>query len=248
MGRPVVSVASGGMAVVETPRGTPVTEAANGFGMPVTKVVGKAGMPVVYETIGVAAPVTYAVLDGTPTNVTLSNGNLTATHSSATNNSGARSTTFKSSGKYYFEVTVGATHGQNDAIGIVSSGTAYVNLANGQGGPVLALTTGTIWGNNLNSGSTLGAVVAGNVVCFAINSDTGLFWVRKNNGNWNASAPANPATGVGGIVGGAVGTPGAPIIGFSGTGTLAGDNMTANFGVSAFTGAAPSGFTSGWPS
>jgi len=57
MGMPVVTVASGGMAVVDvtpiasmTPvkYGVPVTEAANGYGVPVTKVVGKPGLPVVY--------------------------------------------------------------------------------------------------------------------------------------------------------------------------------------------------------
>ena len=53
MGMPVVTVASGGMPVVEATFGTPVTEAANGYGVPVTKVVGKPGLPVVFETIGV---------------------------------------------------------------------------------------------------------------------------------------------------------------------------------------------------
>jgi hypothetical protein len=52
----VVTVASGGMPVVDTagavapakPTGMLVTEATNGRGIPVTKVVGKPGMPVVY--------------------------------------------------------------------------------------------------------------------------------------------------------------------------------------------------------
>lgn len=54
---PVVTVASGGMPVVDvTPiasmspikYGVPITEAANGMGTAVTKVVGKPGLPVVY--------------------------------------------------------------------------------------------------------------------------------------------------------------------------------------------------------
>ncbi len=57
MGFPVVTVASGGMAVVDvtpiasmTPKkyGVAVTEATNGKGVRVTKVGGKPGMPVVY--------------------------------------------------------------------------------------------------------------------------------------------------------------------------------------------------------
>jgi hypothetical protein len=49
----VVTVASGGLPVVDvtatTPKlGLPVTEAANGRGTPVTKVVGKPGLAVVF--------------------------------------------------------------------------------------------------------------------------------------------------------------------------------------------------------
>ena len=54
MGMSVVTVASGGMPVVEATSGTPVTEATNGYGMRVTKVVGKPGMPVTFETIGLS--------------------------------------------------------------------------------------------------------------------------------------------------------------------------------------------------
>lgn len=50
MGLAVVTVAAGGLPVVETPSGMPVTEAANARGIPVTKVVGKGGMPVVFVT------------------------------------------------------------------------------------------------------------------------------------------------------------------------------------------------------
>lgn len=60
MGVAVVTVASGGMPVVDVtsiaPRtGLPVTEASNGRGLRITKVA-KFGIPVVFETIGVAPP------------------------------------------------------------------------------------------------------------------------------------------------------------------------------------------------
>jgi hypothetical protein len=53
MSMPVVTVATGGLPVVDVTAiapqtGVPVVEAANGFGVAVTKVVGKPGMPVVY--------------------------------------------------------------------------------------------------------------------------------------------------------------------------------------------------------
>jgi Concanavalin A-like lectin/glucanases superfamily len=57
VGLPVVTVASGGLPIVETTRGTPVTEATNLRGVPVTKVVGKPGLPVTFETIGVGPSV-----------------------------------------------------------------------------------------------------------------------------------------------------------------------------------------------
>ena len=52
----VVTVASGGMPVVDVtsiaPRtGLPVSESASGRGVPVTKVVGKPGLPVVYTAL-----------------------------------------------------------------------------------------------------------------------------------------------------------------------------------------------------
>jgi hypothetical protein len=53
MALPVVTVASGGLPVVDVtsvpPRtGLPVKEATNGRGIAVTKVTGKPGLPVVY--------------------------------------------------------------------------------------------------------------------------------------------------------------------------------------------------------
>src|SRR5262245_47798077 len=61
MGMPVVTVASGGLPVVDvtatTAKGLWVTEATNGRGVAVTKVVGKPGLPVVYASFAaVAAP------------------------------------------------------------------------------------------------------------------------------------------------------------------------------------------------
>ena len=83
MGMPVITIASGGLPVVEATAGTPVTEVSNGRGVAVTKVVGKPGLPVRFETIGVGPGVTYAdVRRFTPAfGAVVSNGGLTVTHS-----------------------------------------------------------------------------------------------------------------------------------------------------------------------
>jgi hypothetical protein len=70
MGWPVVTVAAGGLPIVEATFGTPVTEAAHGYGTPVTKVVGKPGLPVVFETIGAGIAPAGPPLDAYTTGLT----------------------------------------------------------------------------------------------------------------------------------------------------------------------------------
>jgi len=187
-----------------------------------------------------------ATLDGASSLVNLSNGNLTATRNiTSATAGGARSTALKSSGKYYFEVTVGAMHGNNNGVGVVTAATTYTQFGVGQGGPVIGFLGGAIFANNANTGVALGAIVTGNVVSLAVDFATGAAWFRKNGGLWNNSGTADPATGTGGLGSGVI--PAAPMLGFGGTGALANDAMTANFGQTAFVYAVPSGFTSGWP-
>jgi hypothetical protein len=48
--------------------------------------------------------------------------------------------------------------------------------------------------------ATLGAYNTGtHTIDVAVDLDAKLIWFRRNNGNWNNSGTANPATGVGGI-------------------------------------------------
>jgi hypothetical protein len=61
MALPVVTVAAGGLAVVDVTatapsRGASVSEAANGRGTAVTKVVGKPGLPVTFVVPTVTSP------------------------------------------------------------------------------------------------------------------------------------------------------------------------------------------------
>jgi hypothetical protein len=175
-------------------------------------------------------------------NITLSNGNLTAT-SSNTTAGGARAVDFQFNGKLYFEAASTTWTGSNTAAGIGSPswGRSGANSANA----VLAYPNGDIYINSVHFGATalLGAFVANDVMCFAVDLPNQLVWVRRNAGNWNGSATANPATGVGGfsysgLFGGFV----APICSFNAVAAI-----TFDFGDTAFAQTVPSGFTSGWP-
>jgi hypothetical protein len=249
MGMPVVTVAAGGLPIVESTNGfgTPVTEAASGRGVAVTKVIApKPGLPVIFETIGIAPA--FATFDAAPSTafITMSNGNLTVTKNTSTNSGTARSTAAKASGKYYFEMTntVKPT-GSGDSLGLALTTTNDANVQ-------LGVTTVTvepagatfIFSNDINQSIDLGAGAAGNVYGFAIDLTNRLAWIRRSGGNWNGNVAANPATGANGVVIGAGSF--APVVYLSNT--VSGFcSVTANFGASAFIGAVPSGFTAGWP-
>jgi hypothetical protein len=182
--------------------------------------------------------------------ITLSGGNLVALASTGTQ--GVRAADLQYTGKFYFEVTVNVNVGNNHCLGFVPAGTvlgttfannlassfagrqAIVNSANSSvyiNGVIALNLSGTAW-------------VAGTLVCIAIDLDAGLVWFREGAaGSWNTSASANPATGAGGVATGYVRTPVYPVF----QSTTSGQQVTANFGDAAFSGAVPSGFTSGWP-
>lgn len=191
---------------------------------------------------------TLTTFDGASlSNATLSNGNLTATRSN-TSIGGAASTSYKSSGKYYFEFTVGASHSSRDFVGIKATTASYDDITNGNGGNYAGLwvvdgreaSNGGIFGN-------LGAASAGDVISCAVDLVNNHVWMRRNGGQWNGTSTADPAgnNGGGGSWGGASV---APVIGFSNAGSpVSGDNFTANFGATSFVYAVPFGFTAGWP-
>jgi hypothetical protein len=181
-----------------------------------------------------------ATLDGAATNVTMSNGNLTATHSTHDSNSGVRSTATKTTGKYYFEATV-SMDASNSCVGIILSTGTYFNLVTfGHDCVITGKGTGNILANNANSGKTLGAIAAGSVIGVAIDFGGRLAWLRKSGGNWNGDAAANPATGANGVAFPAT-VAFTPVVGFGAEATGF-DTATFNFGQSTFANAAPSGF------
>jgi hypothetical protein len=257
MGLAVVTVAAGGLPVVDVtaiaPRtGTPVTEAVNGRGVSVTKVAAR-GLPVVFEMIGVAPGVTYATWDAaTVTAVTLSGGGLVATSTGTTSvDQGAHvaSATGKTGGKYYFEITWTTVNaGGNVGLGVGTTTSTYTGMGNGG-------TTGVLFYKGFNAWSMGVKILTWSASLPIVDERSGIaadldnrkFWFRNAStaGIWNNSGTANPATNTGGLTIPA-GTM-VPFCTFGGTLGGAGGIFTANFGASAFVGAVPAGFTPGWP-
>jgi hypothetical protein len=242
MGLSVVTVVSGGLPVADvtatTPKfGLPVDEATNGRGLAVTRAaVGKPGLPMTWVTGGVATGVP-ATFDGVGVNVTLSNGNRTATHSTATSNSGARSTALKTTGKYYFEITVSTLGSSFDAAGLITSTGTYTDVMS-VFNCIIVYMQGSVYANNTSPGKTISGIVGGSILGFATNLDTRLGWIRNGAGSWNGIGTENPATGVGGFVI-APTVSFAPMVAFD---TVAGAAFTLNCGQAAYVNAAPSGF------
>jgi hypothetical protein len=188
----------------------------------------------------------YNTFDGVPSaGVVVSNGNLTVTHGTNNTGVGVNSTAFLVAGKWYFEVTLQGVVNGGDALGIMLSTGTFNNVVSGTNSTVVLLGgTSNVWSNNANTSMNLGSPSVGDVFGVAIDLNAKLAWFRRNNGNWNASGTANPATGTGGatIAGGAF----APVVAFVSGATT--DAMTANFGQSAYSGTPPSGFANwnGW--
>ena len=190
---------------------------------------------------------TYTEFDGASSNVTLSNGNPTVTHPN-TSAAGAASADVQYDGKFYFEVTTSVSVSSGNSFGVMSTSDGVIDSpATGgstKAGVLMSSTSPVYMPVANNTGKNLGTQASGDVWAAAIDIHNGLAWFRKNGGNWNADASANPATGTGGVAF----TPRSgygPFVSFAG-GANSTDVMTFNFGRTGFVGAPPSGFT-GWP-
>ena len=183
--------------------------------------------------------------------VTLSGGNLVATNTGTTAvTQGAHALTMdgQAAGKFYFEATWTAKQqtGGNYGIGLGTTASTYTAMGNGGTTGIMHYAGGTIWSNGSQISGGFGAWAAGQVACLAVDLDNRRFWTRvAPAGVWNGSGTNNPATNVGGLTIPA-GTM-IPFVTFGGTGGLANNVVTANFGASAFIGAVPSGFIAGFP-
>lgn len=175
------------------------------------------------------------------TNVTLTGSNLIA---ACTGNGGARSAHSLSSGKYYWENSYTTVQTNTLTAGIALAAANLAGLTTNCAR--INRTNGRILINAVDSGASISggvAVAQGSAIGFAVDFTAKLLWARQGAaGNWNGSGTANPATGTGGL----------SITSIAGAlfALMAGQNLdkvTANFGDTAFTGAVPAGFTSGFP-
>src|SRR4249919_981653 len=175
-------------------------------------------------------------------NVTLTNGNLTATTTGSGNN-GVRTIDNHTAGRYYFEFTC-TTWGPATAVGFANAAASLstVNTTSTAACYVIK-SVGNISFNGSISGIALGARANGDIIGVALDTTAALAWFRVcPAGNWNGNAGFGPG-GSGGINISAIST---PLYGlFCGNGNSL--VVTANFGDTAFTGAVPSGFTAGFP-
>jgi hypothetical protein len=249
MGMTVSKLASGGLAVSQAPPG---------YGVPCLLAQGQAitvvpsgGLPIADPAGNIfAPPVVYVTFDGaTAAAVTLSGGNLVATNTGTTAGTGVRSATAsgKTSGKFYFEITLTnkASASSDTGVGVAATTATYSGLSSNGGGGAALYLNGNVWANGAPFGGTIVAGTnSGDVFNIAVDLTNRKAWFRSNGtGNWNAVSGADPVTNVSGatIPAGTI----TPVVFYSNV--SAGTVFTANFGASAFVHAVPSGFTSGWP-
>ncbi len=182
--------------------------------------------------------------------LTLTGSNLIATAGAVQQS--ARGKDPKRVGKYYIEYTSTTTQSNVSTFGFAAAraplGTS-ANVASSIGPYALSgvLVAFDVFGVQIGGQPSIGAITTSSLVCCAIDLDNLRCWFRVGAaGNWNGNAANSPATGVGGASISAVGLgQGIDAYPFVVLGT-SGNSITANFGATAFTGAVPAGFTSGW--
>jgi hypothetical protein len=182
--------------------------------------------------------------------LTLTGSNLIATAGAA--NVNVRGKDPKRVGKYYIEYTSTTTQNNANIFGFGSARTPFGTLLNvassiGPQATIGGIVAYDVFGIQINGLGSIGAITTSSLICCAIDLDKRLSWFRLGAaGNWNGNAANNPATGVGGSDLGPVGLGQGidcyPFLLLAGSA----NSITANFGGSAFTGAVPAGFTSGW--
>lgn len=155
----------------------------------------------------------------------------------------------RSSGKYYWEITADVLTNAGAPnwgyVGIRSAGSMLLHDT------MLAaiawytpLSSNTVWIGSSFTNVVIGTVANGQKYGIAVDFGGKLFWARSDNGHWNGSTTANPATGTGGISFASL-NPGPYYPSFDGD--QPGEQVTANFGQHPFTYPVPAGFVAGFP-
>jgi len=187
---------------------------------------------------------------GDVSSCTLSNASLTATNSVPSAIGGTRSVDKLIAGTCYIEYTLNSFGSNYSGVGF---GSLFAPLANGfnnsasqNTGTVGLCQDGYVYVNGLRTGVYFsGVLVSGLVIGIAFNIDTGLIWFRIGAGGWwNNTASADPVAGIGGVHVQGLGR-GFPLYAMAAV-YGSGEQVTANFGNTAFAGAVPSGYTPGF--
>ncbi len=173
--------------------------------------------------------------------ITLSNGNLTATHGAFVSWGTAKSTTSHSSGKYYWEWTVtNLAIASFTGAGFSNAAATVENYEGSSANGISIVTDGSVYQSGSGT-ATIASSTTGDIIGLAIDIPHQTLWVRKNGGLWNGSGGADPATNVGGVSLPSGLASGSIFAGIEVQSSL--DAGTANFGATAFTQTVPSGFS-----
>ena len=184
---------------------------------------------------GSCSSATFATWSATDksSSVSLSNGDLTAMASSY--QVAARATIGKSTGRWYWEVTVDNTSSSYAAVGVLTMSALFdYGLGNSSIAPGIGFSpSGSISVSSGSSGSACG-YASGNVIGVALDLVSRAIYFSVN-GLWQGGA--DPAASTGGLALGISGESMYPAVSLG-----VGDVLTVNFGQGPFAHAAPSGF------
>jgi hypothetical protein len=188
--------------------------------------------------------------------ITLSNGDKTATINDGSNSLGVRSTNVKTSGKWYaeFNSCSFASVGTPGAVGIADASWTLGALGADNTHFAQINRNGTIQVGNhtVSQAGVSGSLNGGGIAGIALDQSNHTIWFTLNGTSWNNGGADDPATGIGGysLAGGATTLGDAYLAGRIRWG-LSGapyDTATLNGGSSAFAYSIPSGFLKWDPS
>ncbi len=172
-------------------------------------------------------------------NQTLSNGNLTVT---GTGVGIARTVANYATGKYYCEFTCGQVG--NAGVGLMTSLQLMSSYMSGNLDSIAVGYGGAWQGGNASGTTTAPLLAAGKTYGLAFDATARLVWLKNitDAGDWNDNGSSDPATGsLGCSFNSGIMATGVVYVGC--TCANSGDNMTFNFGATAYAGTAPSGFS-----
>lgn len=142
-------------------------------------------------------------------NLSLSNGNLTATAGSSSSYGSTRDTVSATGDLRYAEFTINTVAGAyGQAVGVCNTSSGVNDQIGGAGtssNSVGAFNTGEIYINNIKK-QDFNEFFNGDVVREATNVNTQQAWFATNTGYWNNNPQANPVTGQYGVDISALGT------------------------------------------